>query len=66
VLAFNRGLAAQYGVPTSTSMPSPGMVQTKFFAAMARNARIKCSMHGQHGSVKEEPDHDDIANAVAF
>ena len=68
VLAFNRGLAAQYGANNiNVNAIAPGMVQTKFFAVMAQDRQDKMfDAMANMAPLKRNQTTDDIANAVAF
>jgi 3-oxoacyl-[acyl-carrier protein] reductase len=66
VLAVTRGLATNYG-PSNINVNAiaPGMVQTKFFAAMGNTDAMFADMAGK-APLKRNQTVDDMANAVAF
>jgi NAD(P)-dependent dehydrogenase (short-subunit alcohol dehydrogenase family) len=68
VLAFNRGLANQYGASNiNVNAIAPGMVQTKFFSNMAQERKDKMfDAMANMAPLKRNQTTEDIANAVAF
>ena len=57
VLAFTRGLATQFG-PSGINVNAiaPGMVKTKFFAAMGRACEQDVRRHGRAHAIAEDSD----------
>jgi NAD(P)-dependent dehydrogenase (short-subunit alcohol dehydrogenase family) len=67
VLAFNRGLANQYGASNiNVNAIAPGMVQTNFFAAAGERVNKMFESMANMAPLKRNQTTEDIANAVAF
>jgi enoyl-[acyl-carrier-protein] reductase (NADH) len=63
----NRGLANQYAASNiNVNAIAPGMVQTKFFAAIGERADKMFEKMAEMAPLKRNQTTEDIANAVAF
>ena len=67
VLSVTRGLANQYAASNiNVNAIAPGMVQTKFFAAIGERADKMFEKMAEMAPLKRNQTTEDIANAVAF